>query len=99
MDFIAVELAPCRIRVNAIAPGVVETEALRYFSTKGGFFEPYADKMVREAKEKIPLKTLTTPADVARLALFLCGGHSLKNHWPDNHHRRKIFAAWVKYLY
>lgn len=68
--YLAVELAPRGIRVNAIAPGVVETEALRYF--------PDADKMVREAKEKTPLKTLTTPEDVSQLALFLCSDSSSK---------------------
>jgi len=68
--YLAVELAPRGIRVNAIAPGVVETESLQYF--------PDADKIVREAKEKTPLKTLTTPEDVARLALFLCGDSSSK---------------------
>jgi NAD(P)-dependent dehydrogenase (short-subunit alcohol dehydrogenase family) len=56
------ELGPAGIRVNAIAPGVMETEMVR------GMLTP-------ELREKImarfPLGRFADPDDVARLALFL----------------------------
>jgi 7-alpha-hydroxysteroid dehydrogenase len=58
----AVELAP-RIRVNAILPGCVETEALR------GFMDAMPD--VREGlHSKTPMRRNGTPNDIASAALF-----------------------------
>ena len=59
----AIELAP-RIRVNAILPGCIETEALQ------GFMDAMAD--VREGlQSKTPMRRNGTPADIAAAALFL----------------------------
>jgi 7-alpha-hydroxysteroid dehydrogenase len=58
----AIELAP-RIRVNAILPGCVETEALR------GFMDAMPD--VREGlQSKTPMRRNGTPEDIAAAALF-----------------------------
>jgi 7-alpha-hydroxysteroid dehydrogenase len=58
----AIELAP-RIRVNAILPGCVETEALR------GFMDAMPD--VRTGLEsKTPMRRNGTPDDIAAAALF-----------------------------
>ena len=58
----AIELAP-RIRVNAIHPGCVETEALR------GFMDAMPD--VRAGlQSKTPMRRNGTPEDIARAALF-----------------------------
>jgi 7-alpha-hydroxysteroid dehydrogenase len=59
----AIELAP-RVRVNAILPGCVETEALR------GFMDAMPD--VREGlRLKTPMRRNGTPGDIASAALFL----------------------------
>ena len=58
----AIELAP-RIRVNAILPGCIETEALR------GFMDAMPD--VREGLQlKTPMRRNGTPDDIAAAALF-----------------------------
>ncbi len=59
---IALELAPCGIRVNAIAPGLADTAQPRYGMT---------EEEIAEAADLIPLKGLTLPEDVAQLAVFL----------------------------
>jgi 7-alpha-hydroxysteroid dehydrogenase len=59
----AVELAP-RVRVNAVFPGVVETDALR------GFFDA-APPEVREGLEALtPMRRNGTPTDIAYAVLF-----------------------------
>ncbi len=58
----ALELAPHGIRVNAIAPGLADTAQPRYGMT---------EDEIAEAADLLPLKGLTLPGDVARLAVFL----------------------------
>jgi len=74
--YLAVELAPRGIRVNAVSAGVVETEALEHF--------PNRDEMVRIARERTPAGRLVEPADVADAVTWLCSpgaemvcGHTL----------------------
>lgn len=64
--YLAVELAPYNIVVNAVSPGLVETEALRYFSTLN---DPEA---IPRAVANTPAGRLVTPEDVAEAVLFLC---------------------------
>jgi enoyl-[acyl-carrier protein] reductase III len=73
--YLAVELAPRGIRVNAVSAGVVETEALEHFPNK--------DEMLRTA-QRTPAGRLVEPADVAAAVSFLCSddaamvrGHTL----------------------
>jgi enoyl-[acyl-carrier protein] reductase III len=74
--YLAVELAPQEIRVNAVSAGVVETEALDHFPNK--------DEMVRKGLERSPAGRLVEPADLANAVAWLCSpeaemvrGHTL----------------------
>ena len=61
--YLAVELAPRGIRVNAVSAGVVETGALEHFPNRDAML----DMGVRN-----PAGRLVSPEDVARLVTFLC---------------------------
>jgi enoyl-[acyl-carrier protein] reductase III len=61
--YLAVELAPRGIRVNAVSAGVVETSALEHF--------PNRDQMVAMGARN-PVGRLVTPGDVAAAVAFLC---------------------------
>jgi 3-oxoacyl-[acyl-carrier protein] reductase len=54
--------APLGIRVNAVAPGIVDTEMLH--ATHG-------DAGIADLKSRVPLGTLATPADVAAAVVYL----------------------------
>src|SRR5438067_13193213 len=62
--YLAVELAPRGIRVNAVSGGVVDTEALDYF--------PNREQMLDWARQRTPAGRMVTPADLADAVLFLC---------------------------
>ena len=62
--YLAVELAPRRIRVNAVSAGVVETGALEHFPNK--------EQMLREGRERTPAGRLVEPRDVAEAVAWLC---------------------------
>lgn len=59
---VALELAPYRIRVNAIAPDICLTEGLRGLMT---------DRALERACRTVPLGRVGTPADLAGAAIFL----------------------------
>ncbi len=61
---LAVELAPRKIRVNAVSAGLVETDALKHF--------PNASQMIAETRRRTPSSRLTEAEDVAHAVLFLC---------------------------
>jgi len=61
--YLAVELAPQGIRVNAVSAGVVETGALEHFPNK--------EKML-EMGARNPVGRLVSPEDVAACVTFLC---------------------------
>ncbi|MBU1139331.1 MAG: enoyl-[acyl-carrier-protein] reductase FabL [Proteobacteria bacterium] len=61
---LAVELGPKGIHVNTISAGAVDTDALKKF--------PNRDEILSTALARTPLGRLTTPEDVADLAIFLC---------------------------
>jgi enoyl-[acyl-carrier protein] reductase III len=61
---LAVELGPKGINVNTISAGAVDTEALKKF--------PNREEILQTALDRTPLGRLTTPEDVANVALFLC---------------------------
>jgi len=74
--YLAVELSPRGIRVNAVSAGVVETEALDHF--------PNREEMLRAGKTRTPAGRLVEPEDVAGAVAFLCSpdadmlrGHTL----------------------
>jgi enoyl-[acyl-carrier protein] reductase III len=62
--YLAVELAPRGIRVNAVSAGVVETEALDHFPNK--------ETMLRAARERTPADRMVEPGDVADAVAWLC---------------------------
>jgi len=62
--YLAVELAPHGISVNAISPGLVDTEALAYFRRGSDLLE--------RARTLTPTCRTTTVEDIAAMAAFLC---------------------------
>jgi 3-oxoacyl-[acyl-carrier protein] reductase len=66
---LAAELGPRKIRVNAIAPGVVETEGTHTAGMIGSDFE-------KAAVASTPLGRVGQPDDIARVAVFLASGDS-----------------------
>jgi len=62
--YLAVELSPRGIRVNAVSAGVVETEALEHF--------PNREQMLRAAEERTPAGRMVEPDDVAGAVAYLC---------------------------
>jgi NAD(P)-dependent dehydrogenase (short-subunit alcohol dehydrogenase family) len=63
---LAVELAPHGIRVNAILPGVIETETVQSTLATPAAIAEMAAKQAR-----IPMGRLGTPEEIAELAAFL----------------------------
>jgi enoyl-[acyl-carrier protein] reductase III len=64
--YLAVELASRKIIVNAIAPGVVETDALKHFAV----FQN--QDLISDLAKKTPTGRLVSPQDVADVVAFLC---------------------------
>jgi enoyl-[acyl-carrier protein] reductase III len=62
--YLAVELAPRGIRVNAVSGGVVETDALDHF--------PNREEMIRFGTERTPAGRILQPDDLANAVAFLC---------------------------
>jgi len=70
---LAAELAP-NIRVNALAPGAVNTAFLSGGTGRGGAKEKAATRVDLEAYKKIvPLREVAEPEDIAAPILFLLG--------------------------
>jgi enoyl-[acyl-carrier protein] reductase III len=74
--YLAVELAPRGIRVNAVSAGLVETGALEHF--------PNREEMLGMSRRRTPARRLVEPDDVAAAVSFLCSpeadmirGHTL----------------------
>ena len=64
--YLAVELAPKNISVNAVSPGIVETDALKHFKA-------LADgNVTQNATLSTPAGRLVTPEDIAGVVAFLC---------------------------
>jgi len=66
---LAAELGPRKIRVNAIAPGGVNTEGTRSAGVVGGDFE-------KQIVSQTPLGRFGQPDDIARVAVFLASDDS-----------------------
>jgi len=62
--YLAVELAPRGIRVNAVSGGVVETGALEHF--------PNREQMLEAARTRTPAGRMVEASDLADAVMFLC---------------------------
>lgn len=76
-ETLAVEWGPLGVRVNALAPGYVETDLVRDLAARGRL-DP------ERLKQRTPLRRLAQPAEMADLAVFLASrqaayitGHTL----------------------
>ena len=74
---LAVELAPCGVRVNAISPGPIETEFHDVvMPQRAATLGVTKEEMVERVRKSIPLGRWGRPRDVAQAALFLASEHS-----------------------
>lgn len=77
---LALELAPYRINVNAICPGLVDTERLHFMAEalrpEGMSAEDYRRQMLDERARDVPLGRAAVADDVARTAAFLASAES-----------------------
>ena len=64
--YLAVELAQMNIIVNAVSPGIVETDALKHFDALKD------SNVIKKAIAATPAGRLVTPEDVAGVVGFLC---------------------------
>lgn len=77
---IAQELAEHRINVNAICPGLVDTERTDFIAAalapEGQSAEEHRVLMIRERSQTVPLGRVAQGDDIARTAAFLASGES-----------------------
>lgn len=59
--------APAGIRVNAVAPGLIDTAMLR---------DGLSDEALERLVEQVPLARLAGPEEVAPAVVFLSSGHA-----------------------
>jgi enoyl-[acyl-carrier protein] reductase III len=65
--YLGVELIRKNVHVNAVSPGIVQTEALEHFPSSGN-----AETIRRKYIEQVPAHRLVTPQDAAGVVAFLC---------------------------
>jgi enoyl-[acyl-carrier protein] reductase III len=65
--YLAIELAPKNIVVNAVSPGIVKTEGLQHFAAVREDVDIF-----ERAKSLTPAGRILTPEDVAGVVVFLC---------------------------
>jgi meso-butanediol dehydrogenase/(S,S)-butanediol dehydrogenase/diacetyl reductase len=77
---LAIELGPHRINVNAICPGLVDTE--RVYGMASGLksedmtIDAYRERLIDEAVQATPLGRIAQPDDIAQLAAYLASAES-----------------------
>lgn len=62
-ESMAIELGPQNIRVNAIAPGAIDTDMIATFKTN--------EQFMQGAMARLAIKRLGTPEDIGAMAVFL----------------------------
>ena len=62
--YLAVELAPHGVRVNAVSGGLVETDALKSFA--------WGPEVIYQTLARTPAGRMVEPDDLARVVAFLC---------------------------
>jgi NAD(P)-dependent dehydrogenase (short-subunit alcohol dehydrogenase family) len=73
---LALELAPMRIRVNAIAPGAIVTEGSAKMTETSNMTEEERQQMLAAFEAKVPLSRLGQPQDLGGAAVFLASDAS-----------------------
>ena len=77
---LAQEMAPHRVNVNAICPGLVDTERVDFIAAalaaEGQSSEEHRAMMVRERSTRVPMGRIAQGEDIARLAAFLSSAES-----------------------
>ena len=77
---LAQELAAQRINVNAICPGLVDTERVDFIAAalvaEGQSSEEHRAMMIRERNTRVPLGRVAVGDDIARMAAFLASQES-----------------------
>lgn len=77
---LAQEMAPHRVNVNAICPGLVDTERVDFIAAalaaEGQSAEEHRAMMVRERSTRVPMGRIAQGDDIARLAAFLSSAES-----------------------
>ncbi len=68
VKYLAVELAPKKIRVNCVSGGLVDTDALKSF--------PRYEEFKKEAVQRTPAGRIGKPEDLARIVAFLASQES-----------------------
>lgn len=66
--YLAVELSPYKIRVNAVSGGLIETDSLKMF--------PQFEAMKKDYLSRTPSGRIGTPEDIARVVSFLLSSDS-----------------------
>ena len=79
-ECLALELAPYKINVNAICPGLVDTERVHYMADalrpEGMETEAYRQVMLDRASNTVPLGRPAVAQDIADMAAFLASDQS-----------------------
>jgi meso-butanediol dehydrogenase / (S,S)-butanediol dehydrogenase / diacetyl reductase len=77
---LAIELGPHRINVNAICPGLVDTERVYGMASglrpEGVTTDAYREVLIDEAASATPLGRIAQPNDIAQIAAFLASAES-----------------------
>ena len=77
---LALELAPHRINVNAICPGLVDTERVEYIAgalaPEGESAQEYHAQMIMEGNLSNPMGRVAQAPDIASMAAFLASAES-----------------------
>lgn len=87
-ETLAVEWGPMGVRVNALAPGYVETDLVRDLAARGRL-DP------ERLKQRTPLRRLAQPAEMADLAVFLAS----RQAGYVNGHTLVADGGWSRYSY
>ena len=76
----ALEMAPHKVNVNAICPGVVDTQRIDLLAgalaAEGQSEQEYRDEFMREVASETPLGRVAYPSDIARMAAFLASSEA-----------------------
>ena len=75
---LATEMGPLGVRVNAVAPGFVETAmtSRRFTATDGSVDETHREAVLNAVSRTTPLRTVGRPEDIAHAVLYLASDAS-----------------------